>query len=97
MLTTGWEPDAPVGDTLLRRFAFAVAGAWEPAVAAIGGRVARCAECAVADFGRPAGYGNTVTLLQHLPPGDPTRVDAVLDSIETTLAGGKGMVCLLSA
>ena len=30
MLTTGWEPDTPVEDTLLRRFVFAIAESWEP-------------------------------------------------------------------
>ena len=78
MLTNGWEPDTPVGDTVLRRFVFALAESWEPAVAAMGGRVQRCAEFAVADFGRPAGFGNAVTLLQPLPPGDAASADAVL-------------------
>lgn len=86
-LMTGWEPDAPIGDTMLRRFVFALAGAWEPVVAAMGGRVQRCAEFAVADSARPAGYGNAVTLLQPLPPGDPVRSDAVLDGIEATRLG----------
>lgn len=89
MLTTGWEPETPVDDTLLRRFVFALADSWEPAVAAMGGRVQRCAEFAVTDFGRPAGYGNAVTLLQPLPPGDPDRAGAVLDEIEPPSRTGR--------
>jgi hypothetical protein len=38
----------PVEDTLLRRFVFALAATWEP-VAAMGGRVQRCAAHALAD------------------------------------------------
>jgi hypothetical protein len=93
MLTTGWEPDAPVEDTLLRRFVFAQAEAWEPAVAALGGRVHRTAAFAVTDFGRPAGLANAVTLLQPLPP-DPAPV---LEEIERAVAGGTGAVGLISA
>ena len=92
-LTTGWEPETPVEDTLLRRSVFALAEAWEPAVAAMGGRVRRCAEFALADLGRPAGLANAVTLLQPLPhpPG------AVLDAVEADVSGGTGTVGLVSA
>jgi hypothetical protein len=93
-LVTGWEPETPVEDTLLRRFVFALAAAWEPAVAAMGGRVQRCAAYALADFGRPAGLGNAVTLLQPLPPDGP---DEVLDAVEAAVAPGSGTVFLLSA
>lgn len=96
-LTTGWEPDVPIADTVLRRFIFAMAQAWESAAEVMDGRVQRCAEFALTDFRRPAGYGNTVTLLQPLPPGESERVDAVLTSIESAVAGGSGMVCLFSA
>jgi hypothetical protein len=92
VLTTGWEPDVPIGDTFLRRFVFALAEAWEPTVAALGGQVRRCAEFALADLGRPAGLANAVTLLQPLP-----YEGAVLDSVEDAVAGGTGMVALLSA
>ena len=93
MLETGWGPETPVGDTLLRRAVFAMAGAWEPAVAALGGRVGRYAEFALADLRRPAGLANAVTLLQPLPP----HPDAVLDAVEAAVGGGSGAVCLLSA
>jgi hypothetical protein len=90
---TGWEPETPVADTLLRRSVFALAEAWEPAVAALGGRVRRCAAFALADLRRPAGLANAVTLLQPLPhPPDP-----VLDAIQAEVSGGTGTVCLVSA
>ena len=41
MLTTGWEPNVPIDDTVLRRFVFGVADAWEPTVRAMGGLVVR--------------------------------------------------------
>jgi hypothetical protein len=91
VLTTGWEPGTPVGDTVLRRFVFAMAQAWEPTVAAMGGRVLRCAEFAVCDLGRPAGTANVVTLLQ--PPAD----DTVLDAVDEAISEGTGTVGLLSA
>lgn len=97
MLMTGWEPEAPVGDTLLRRFVFALSAASEQPVAAMGGLVSRCAEFAVADLGRPAGLGNAVTLLQPLAVDDPERAGAVLDAVEATVARGSGAVCLVSA
>ena len=92
-LTTGWEPETPVEDTLLRRAVFALAEAWEPAVAAMGGRVRRCAEFALADLGRPAGLANAVTLLQPLPHPP----EAVLDAVEAEVSGGTGTVGLVSA
>lgn len=92
--TTGWEPDTPVGDTLLRRAVFALAAAGEPAVAAMGGTVRRTAAFAVADFGRPAGLGNTVTLLA--PPA-PDAPEEGLDAVEAAVAPGSGTVVLLSA
>jgi hypothetical protein len=39
-LTTGWEPDLPVGDTVLRRFVYAWADSLAGPVEAVGGRVA---------------------------------------------------------
>jgi hypothetical protein len=38
VLESGWEPNTPIGDTLLRRFVFALADAWTPAIAAVGAR-----------------------------------------------------------
>jgi len=92
VLTTGWEPDVPIDDTFVRRFVFALAEAWEPTVAALGGHVMRCAEFALADLGRPAGLANAVTLLQPL-----SHEGTLLDAVEDAVAGGTGTVALLSA
>src|SRR5512144_1851555 len=78
--TTGWEPDAPIGDTLLRRFVFNLATTAENPIAAMGGRVARRAEFAAADLGRPAGYWNGATAVAAAPrrscsPGRRARRD----------------------
>src|SRR5690606_13798793 len=70
VLETGWGPDSPVDDTVLRRFVCTRAEAWEPAVTALGGRTVRPPDFVLTDFGRPAGLGNAVTLLRPLPP-DP--------------------------
>lgn len=66
-LATGWEPDMPVGDTLLRRFVFAVAESWEPAIVAMGGRVQRCAEFAVTDLRRVVRVGQRAGVLGEQP------------------------------
>jgi hypothetical protein len=97
VLESGWEPETPIGDTLLRRFVFALAEAWAPAVAAMGGRILRSPDFVLTDLGRPAGLGNAVTLLRPLPPGDPEAASTLLDAIEAAIATGRGTVVLLSA
>jgi hypothetical protein len=100
-LTDGWEPDLPVGDTLLRRFLFNLAAFHElPAVAA-GGRVARHDDFAAADLGRPAAMHNAATLLRPLPFD---RAGEILDAVEEFYGGhghghghGHGEVYLWSA
>jgi hypothetical protein len=97
-LTTGWEPDLPVADTLLRRFVFALAESWAAPVRAMGGRTTRHAAFVAADLGRPSGVWNSATLLQPLPPGDPERIGEVLRAIEGFYDGqGTGGVALWSA
>lgn len=92
-LTTGWEPDVPVGDSLLRRYLFAWAAQCEAVVGAAGGVVDRTPAYALADLRRPAGLFGAATLLAPLPE-DP---DAVLDEVERRLEGGTGEVHLWSA
>ena len=84
-LTDGWEPDLPVGDTLLRRFLFNLAAFHEVPVRAAGGRVLRRDEFAAADLGRPAAMNNAATLLRPLPFDRPAET---LDEVEGFLAGG---------
>ena len=93
-LTTGWEPDLPVGDSLLRRFLVCWASACETFAIAAGGRALQTADFAAADYGRPSGWFNAATLLA---PPDATRVDALLDEIEAFFGPGTGDVWLWSA
>lgn len=91
-LTTGWERDVPVDDTLLRRYlvhhaslgaAFALAG---------GGRVLDADDLSMADVARPAGYFDGAVLLR--PPAD---WDDVIARIEAFFYPGRGQTCLWSA
>lgn len=93
-LTDGWEADAPVGDTLLRRFVFNLAAAHEVVVGPPRGRALLRDDVAVADLGRPAGIFNAVTLLQ---PPRPERFEETLDAAERFVADGIGPVMLWSA
>jgi hypothetical protein len=94
-LTDGWEPDLPVGDTLLRRFLFNLAAFHEVPVRAAGGRVLRRDEFAAADLGRPAAMHNAATLLRPLPFDRP---GPTLDAVEAFFEGGDhGEVYLWSA
>jgi hypothetical protein len=52
-LETGWLPDAPVGDTLLRRFAFNQGELNERFAGAAGGRSERAADVSLADSDGP--------------------------------------------
>ena len=94
-LTDGWEPDLPVGDTLLRRFLFNLAAFHEVPAVAAGGRVLRRDDFVAADLGRPAAMHNAATLLRPLPFDRPGEV---LDEVEGFFdGGGSGEVYLWSA
>jgi hypothetical protein len=94
-LTDGWEPDAPVSDTLLRRFVFNLAAFNEVPVVAAEGRVLRRDDLAVADLGRPAALHNAVTLLRPLPWD---RAEETMAAVEGFVDGhGSGEVYLWSA
>lgn len=91
-LTTGWERDVAVGDTLLRRYLFHHAALGAAFTLAGGGRALDADDVSMTDLGRPGGYFNGTVLLQ--PPAD---WDAVLARIEHFLHGGRGQACLWSA
>jgi hypothetical protein len=94
-LTDGWEPDLPVGDTLLRRFLFNLAAFHEVPVVAAGGRVLRGGDFAAADLGRPAAMHNAATLLRPLPFD---RAAQTLEEVEGFFDGhGSGEAYLWSA
>lgn len=92
-LTTGWEPNAPIEDTLLRRYVCCWARLCEAFATAAGGRATQTPAFAAADTRRPSGWYNTATLLQ--PPGADT-FEATLHDIEAFFAGGSGEALLWS-
>src|SRR4051794_31815192 len=65
-LTTGWEPDAPVNDTLLRQFVFNSADRVEHHARAMGGSVHVDDEVSAGDLGSPSAFGNQAILLRPL-------------------------------
>lgn len=93
-LETGWCPDTPVGDTLLRRYVCNLAASWEAAATAMQQRTLRRDAFVAADHGRPTGLFNSVVLIQPLPGDDQLR--AALDEIEAFYASGAGEVQLWS-
>lgn len=93
--TAGWEPDTPVGDTLLRRYLHNLAASNLGPVAALGGRTLWRDDLAAADLGRPTGLLlNTVVLLRPLDPADAGEV---LDALDAFYGAGAGAVSLFSA
>jgi GNAT superfamily N-acetyltransferase len=69
-LTTGWEADLPVADTLLRRFVHNHADRLARAAEAGGGRTESCAAALFADLPCAFPFDNAVVLLRP-----PTAVD----------------------
>ena len=62
-LTTGWEPEVPVGDTLVRRYLFHFASLCDAFARAAGGRTLESAALQASDLGHAGGYWNAATLL----------------------------------
>ncbi len=91
-LTTGWEPEVPVGDTLVRRYLFHFASLCDAFARAAGGHTLESATLRASDLGHAGGYWNSATLLR--PPVD---WHATLDEVECFFAGGTGEVMLSSA
>ncbi len=91
-LTTGWEHDLAVGDTVLRRYLFHHAALGAAFTLAGGGRALDADDVSMADLGRPSGYFNAAVLLR--PPPD---WDAVMARVERFFSGGRGQACLWSA
>ena len=93
-LTTGWEQDLPLGDTVLRQYLYCWSALCEAFAVAGGGRAVTGPAVAMADLGRPSGWYNAATLLQ---PPDPDTFDAVVGQVETFFEHGTGEVHLWSA
>lgn len=92
-LRTGWEPDTPVDDLLLRQavlnFTDFNAGTSE----ALGGRVRWTDDLALADLGRPSPFMSSATFLRPPVPD----MDALMDEIHAFFANSGGHVDLWSA
>lgn len=92
-LETGWLSDTPVGDTVLRRFAFNQAELNEQfAGAAPGGRRERTPELSLADSGGPVAFFNQAIPFRPLTGLD----DPLLDAAERFFAAGSQPATLLS-
>jgi ribosomal protein S18 acetylase RimI-like enzyme len=91
-LTTGWEPTAPLEDSVLRQFVFAYADrvAW---MAGAAGQVDRDPDACIADVRSGFGYDNAAVLLR--PPGD-IDITEVLHRARTLLPPERWWI-LLSA
>lgn len=90
---TGWRNDTPVGDTYVRRYVCNLAMSWCAAAHAMEQRTLRRDAFAAADFGRPTGLFNAVTLTRPLLGDD---LHDALDEIEAFYAAGTGAVHLWS-
>jgi hypothetical protein len=93
-LATGWEPDQPLSDSLLRRFVHAYATSFTSPVALMGGRVVRRDGFVSWDRGTPAGLYNGALLLRPLPYIGWERVVRQLET--DLLTTGSGEVILFS-
>lgn len=93
-LTTGWEPDAPLDDTLLRQSVFGLAATNVDVARAMGGRVLDEDGILAADLGVPNAIFNTAVVTH---PPDPAAWEAVAGTVEAFFAGGtSGRVFLFS-
>ena len=79
-LRSGWEPDMPVEDSLLRRFLINWTDSIEAHGVAQDGRAPRRDDLTAFDLGRPSFGGNVATLLAPLFPADVDEVWTALDA-----------------
>src|SRR5215469_1211565 len=87
-LETGWLPDTPIGDSLLRRFVANQADLQDHLVAAVGGRCERTPDAALSDSGVAAAYLNQAVMLRPISDA----CDAVLDHVASFYAGSAGLL-----
>lgn len=91
-LETGWLPDTPVRDTLLRQFVFNQADVNRITAEALGGRAEATDDVFLADTATPVPYLNQALLSRPLTGTD----DPALDVAEDFFAGTGHPVTLLS-
>lgn len=90
-LETGWLPDTPIGDSVLRRFLANQADLQQQLVAAVDGRSARTSEIVMTDSRLATPLLNQAVLLRPIADVD----DPVLDDLAAFYADSHGL--LLSA
>jgi hypothetical protein len=91
-LETGWLPDTPVEDTLLRRFVHHQADVNAVMAGALGGRVDRTDDVFLADAASPVPYFNQAILARPLTGSD----DPALDVIDAFFGTGAHPATVLS-
>lgn len=91
-LETGWLPDTPVGDTLLRRFVHNQADVNEVLARASRGRAERHEGVVLTDAGSPVAFFNQAVVTAPLAGPDDPRLDVV----DGFFAGGGRPATLLS-
>ena len=87
-LETGWLPDTPIGDSLLRRFVGNQTDLQDHLAAAVAGRSDRTADVALSDSGVAAAYLNQAVMLRPVSDAD----DPVLDHVAAFYAGSAGLL-----
>lgn len=87
-METGWLPDTPVVDSVLRRFLFNQAEEQEAMTRAVGGRSERTDDVALNDLFTPALFLNQAVLLRPVTGSD----DPVLDEIASFFRGRPGVI-----
>lgn len=85
-LRTGWEPETPVGDLLLRQAVLNFTDFNVGISEALGGRVHWTDDLALADLGRPSPFMSSATFLRP-PASDAERL---LDEIHHFFSGSSG-------
>lgn len=92
-LTTGWESDVAVDDTLVRHTVIALAAANTDIARAMDGRVLEHEGAVAADLGVPNAVFNAAVLTRPL---DEAGWDRLLDTLDGFYANGTGQVSLFS-
>ncbi len=90
-LTTGWEPDTPLDDSIVRQVVFAYADRVAWMARATGGRVDRDHAACIADVGSAFGYDNAAVLLQ---PPDAAGLAGVLARADRLFAPQRWWIVL---
>jgi hypothetical protein len=92
-LTSGWEPDIAIDDTLLRHAVVALAAVNTDIARAMGGRVLEYEGAVAADLGVPNAIFNAAVLTR---PPDEGGWPGILDALDGFYANGTGGIFLFS-